>query len=177
MDLKTQEREKYADIWSLPDYGKQSPGQYWTDLFVDIATPKAGQSLVDLGCGQGAAGLSLEARFRLQVAYLDLVNLGGLEPFIEQALWEPLPPLNPWGDSRYDYGYCCDVLEHIPEAFTMLSVKNALNACDRVFFSISFMPDHFGKFVEEPITIRSSRSRGGVTTSNRSGDSLMRGTC
>ena len=150
MSVSGHEQAKYADIWTLSDYADHSPGLTLLPMFEEIAKPKKGQTLIDLGCGQGVAGKMLAAQHGLRVAYLDLVKLVDDEHFLEQPLWKPLPPLNWWG-SQYDYGYCCDVMEHIPEAFTMLSVRNMLRACRHVFFSISFLPDHFGKYAGEPL--------------------------
>lgn len=142
------EKQKYADIWDIPDYCRASPGKGYADLFRRMACPEAG-TVIDLGCGAGEGGRALEA-FGLHVVYLDHVRVGDLDPFIEQPLWRSIPGV-------YDYGYCCDVMEHIPQEFSMLCVRNMLNACREVFLSISFTPDRFGVYVGEPLhlTIRS----------------------
>ena len=49
------------------------------------------------------------------------------------------------------YGYCCDVMEHIPTEFTMLVVRNLLDVCRTVWFQIAFAHDAFGAFVGEPL--------------------------
>jgi hypothetical protein len=140
------ERRKYEAVWALPEYLNHSPGEHWADLFAEIAQPEPGHTLIDLGCGNGAAGKALAERCGLRVTYLDLVDRG-LKPFITQPLWKPLPARNP----PWDHGYCCDVMEHIPPEFTMLVVSNILRACALAFFSISFLPDRFGKFVGAPL--------------------------
>ncbi len=145
--ISAHEREKYEQVWSLPAYSENSPGERRAEMFMEITGAKAGESVLDLGCGAGRGGLAL-AEHGLNVAYLDFVRVGTeLQPFYEQSLWNALPSRNP----KWDYGYCCDVMEHIPPEFVMLVVSNALQACRAVFFSISFTPDNFGRFVGEPL--------------------------
>ncbi len=144
------ERSKYEKAWSLPDYSNNSPGEVYAEMFEDMASPQPGESLVDLGCGAGAGGKALTERWGLNVTYLDFVKVDGVpEPFIEQALWVPLPKRNP----KWKYGYCCDVMEHIPPEYSMLVVRNIMDACETAFFSIDFTKDNYGKFVGEPLHI------------------------
>jgi len=143
MSLSEHEREKYAQAWDIPAYHDHSPGKKYAPLFGRMVAPDGG-SVLDIGCGAGAGGKALEAAYGLSATYLDQVKVGELDPFIEQPLWKPIPGL-------YDYGYCCDVMEHIPTEFTMLCVTNMLRACKQVFFSISFQPDHFGAHIGEPL--------------------------
>ncbi len=147
------ERAKYEKVWQMPAYheGKR-PGVVHTPMFAEIANPDPGDSVIDLGCGAGTGGDSLR-NLGLSVTYLDLVRVEGVgEPFIEQCLWHPLPSRNP----PWKYGYCCDVMEHIPPEYSMLVLRNIMDACESVFFSISFREDMFGKLVGEPLhlTIR-----------------------
>ena len=142
------ERAKYEQVWSLPAYRKGSPGVVHTPMFASIANPKPGESVIDLGCGAGIGGERLARELGLCVTYMDHVHVSGVpEPFIEQCLWHPLPNRNP----PWQYGYCCDVMEHIPPEYTMLVLANVIDACESVFFSISFQNDIFGKFVGEPL--------------------------
>ncbi len=142
------ERSKYEKAWSMPGYLKTSPGASNVEMFKDMVDPQPGDSVIDLGCGAGAGGKALTERFDLNVTYCDFVKVDGVpDPFIEQTLWAPLPTRNP----PWKYGYCCDVMEHIPPEYTMLVVRNIMDACETAFFSISFMPDNFGKFVGEPL--------------------------
>ena len=143
MNLAAHEHQKYADIWQIDDYRKASMGRDYAGLFGRIVNPKRG-SVLDIGCGAGEGGKALGEMYGLHVVYLDHVKVADLDPFIEQPLWQPIAGV-------YDYGYCVDVMEHLPEEFTMLAVRNILAACERVFFVISFLPDRFGAFVGEPL--------------------------
>ncbi len=148
MKVLEAERAKYEQVWSMPDYHKIRPGVTHIPMFASIANPQPGESVIDLGCGSGAAGEMLAEEFGLSATYLDFVHVGGVgEPFIEQCLWMPLPSRNP----PWKYGYCCDVMEHIPPEYVMLVVRNIMDACESVFFSISFQPDNFGKRLGETL--------------------------
>ena len=141
------ERAKYEDIWQLPAYAENSPGDKRSTLFGQIANPSLGDTLIDLGCGKGVGGKKLESLYGVDVTYLDITRAGdgSVEPFLKQPLWEPIPPIK--GGRRtwqYNYGYCVDVMEHIPTEFTMLAVRNMLAVCKYVFFGVSFLPDYFG---------------------------------
>lgn len=144
------ERAKYADIWSLPAYQQsRSPGAHWLDTFWDIAEPKPGARVLDVGAGSGAASRALKDK-GLDVRAFDLTDAAWAHPDIELAtgsLWRGLPN----GAAKYDYGYCCDVMEHIPPQFTGLCIANILSACEHAFFSISFLSDHFGRYVGAPL--------------------------
>ncbi len=144
------ERAKYEQAWAIPRYSDNSPGENYAEMFEDMVYPQPGDSLIDLGCGAGAGGKMLTKRLGLNVTYLDLFRVDGVpEPFIEQALWAPLPKRNP----LWKYGYCCDVMEHIPPEFSMLVIRNIMDACETAFFSIDFTKDNFGKLVGEPLHI------------------------
>jgi len=143
------EMAKYEIAWSLPDYVSDgSPGEYYADMFQSIADSQPGDSVIDLGCGAGRGGKALKEKLDLNVTYQDFVKVDGVpSPFIQQPLWHDLPKRNP----LWKYGYCCDVMEHIPSEYVMLVVHNIMAACDRALFSISFVPDIMGKYVGSPL--------------------------
>lgn len=149
MNTAEHERAKYEQIWAVPAYRKGSPGVVHTPMFASIADPQPGESVIDLGCGAGDGGEQLAEKLGLSVTYLDHVRVAGVpDPFIKQALWDPLPARNP----PWKYGYCCDVMEHIPTEYTMLVLRNIMDACESVFFSIYFQNDVFGpKLIGEPL--------------------------
>jgi hypothetical protein len=110
--------------------------------------PEAGERVIDFGCGGGEGGKALKELYGLEPTFFDLRNYADLSPFIQGSLWHRIPRRNP----TWDYGYCCDVMEHLPKQFTMLAVSNMLHACTKgVFFTISFLPDNFGKVIGEPL--------------------------
>lgn len=141
------ERDTYAAMWAVDRYHEASPGQSLLPIFLDMAKPRPGASVLDAGCGAGKGSLALrEAGFN--VLMCDLVDVRTPDaqalPFFATSLWSPLRDQV----SPNDYVYCCDVLEHIPTPFTMLVVSRLLEVAERgVFLSISLMPDNFGIWI------------------------------
>ena len=147
--IQAKEAAKYAEAWAIPGYLKHSPGEIHSDMFADVTGCEKGQTAIDFGCGAGAGGKALRDRHGLDVTFFDLERYAGCpDPFVRGSLWDE----RSFPARVFDYGYCCDVMEHLPEQFTMLAVKNMLTACAKgIVFSISFLPDHYGKFVGEPL--------------------------
>ena len=149
-DGNAQERNKYAEIWSIDQYRKaHSPGLQNVDRFMEIVAPQPGQSLYDVGCGSGSAGLKF-AENGLRVTYVDITP-AGLEPqvpmdhFIEAPLW------GLWAQEQHNYAFCCDVMEHIPTEYVMLTLDNILQSCELAWFQICHLPDEYGKLIGEPL--------------------------
>ncbi len=141
--IREQEREKYADVWQIPQYHDFSHGEFHSEMFMEITGATPGESVIDFGCGTGKGGKALKKR-GLKPTYLDLVRVGNLRPFREQSLWQPIHGL-------WDYGLCCDVLEHLPCEFTMLAVSNMLKAVGGLFLSICFEDESFSEMVGKPL--------------------------
>lgn len=149
-DTATKERDKYFEIWrDVPEYKNYSPGLENVERFMQVMQPHMGDNVLDAGCGAGVAGLEL-AKSGLDVAYLD-ITAAGLDPgvdrrrFIEAPLWQSLYPRN------FRFGFCCDVMEHIPPEYTMLSLKHIIEVCADTWFQISLVPDEFGRFIGRPL--------------------------
>lgn len=155
VDGADQERVKYAEVWQHPDYHKFSPGLENVERFMSVVQPDMTRynSLIDIGCGAGIAGLEFASR-GFHVNYLDITD-AALSPevdrsrFIQAVLWE-----NAWTRHRalgWDYGLCCDVMEHIPPEYTMLCIDRILSACRTAWFSICNLPDNFGRLIGQPL--------------------------
>lgn len=156
MSIITQERETYEAIWSLGAYAEHSPGAQHVSLFLDMIPHKPGRwhahSVLDAGCGSGKGALALQ-QAGFSVTMCDLTDAGLSDearalPFHRVELWSPLKR----AVGFHDWVYCCDVMEHIPPAFTMLVVARLLEVARRgAFFSISLVPDQFGAWVGKPL--------------------------
>lgn len=145
-----QQRSTYSEAWGIEQYAEHSPGEHHVAMFLEMAKVLGqGYSVLDAGCGSGKGALALKAA-GCQVQMCDITAEGLVEeakafPFYQACLWHPLGP-------RVDYVYCCDVLEHIPTEFTMLTVSRLLEVARRgVFLSISLVPDVFGNWVGKPL--------------------------
>jgi hypothetical protein len=147
------EREKYQKIWALGGYGDRSPGEVYVDAFLDVAKPDG--MVIDLGCGTGRGAKAIAEKTGLPVLLIDFTDncrdklcLG--MPFVQWDLTTPLPVSAP-------YGYCSDVMEHIPEADVARVIANAQAACGRVWYQISTVGDNWGRQIGQRLhcTVRS----------------------
>jgi len=144
------EKAKYEKIWAVPEYNDFSPGESFAKVFGELASPEKGESVLDIGCGMGKGGLALQEMYGVDPSFVDHVRVLPEElhgRFYQQPLWKPLPLRNP----RYAYGFCCDVMEHLPQEYVMLVLENIRAACGHVFFSIANVGDGFGKGVAEEL--------------------------
>ena len=138
MSLAVAERQKYEKVWRNPAYGVYSPGEWAVPLFNQMVRRRG--SLLDIGCGTGRAGARLRD-LGWAVDFMDFVQATKEQPFFKQNLWSPWK--REWPAS-WEYGYCCDVMEHIPPKKTDAVQKNITTHCRNSFFTIHFGPDHFG---------------------------------
>lgn len=150
-DVMVPERAKYREIWDTSEYQESwSPGLENVAHFMAVLRPKAGETLVDIGCGAGRAGLDFR-KHGLQVMWTDLVNV--LDPevpksrFIECPIWD-CAWHRPHG---FDYGFCCDVMEHVPTEYTMLTIDRIARSCRTTWFVIHFEPDVMGQLIGKPL--------------------------
>jgi 2-polyprenyl-3-methyl-5-hydroxy-6-metoxy-1,4-benzoquinol methylase len=153
---------KYGRMWEQPAYRLVSPGEKLAGLFLEIARPRPHSEVIDFGCGTGRGAIMLAILGQLRVTMVDFVG-NCLDEEVRQALTtqahalrfvkadlgEPLPV-------AAQYGYCTDVMEHIPDAQVDRVIGNVLRAAQHVFFSISTTEDSCGALIDETLhmTIR-----------------------
>lgn len=145
MTLAAVERKKYEKAWNIDAYHAFSPAEAMLPLFKQMVRGRG--TLIDIGCGTGRASQKL-ADMGWTVTMLDHVAVKGRPklPFIKATVW------NDWRvDDGFDQGFCCDVMEHIPPEMVDRTLDNIMWYCHRVFFSINFLPDHFGGQVGHPL--------------------------
>ena len=148
VDILEPERGKYDEIWGVPEYHDFSPGLENVQRFMDVIEPHRGESLIDFGCGTGKAGLEFEAR-GLDVWWQDLTD-SALDENVKRWRFERSAIFDR-DYMRWDYGFCCDVLEHIPTEFTMASIARIVRDCRTSWLQISFEPDNFGSLIGQPL--------------------------
>ncbi len=144
-DLAVRERKKYERCWSVPEYRKYSPGANMVRPFLEIVNPWHGR-VIDFGCGDGQASVKLaDLGFKVVgVDHVDARRKGKRKyHFIQKNLWDPFDD-----GLRAEYGFCCDVMEHIPEEKVDDVLKNILSCVRHCFFSISLTEDGFGEHPE-----------------------------
>jgi hypothetical protein len=139
--LEESEAEKYERMWRNPDYRKVAPGEHFVDFFQIACKPGKDDFVIDFGCGTGRAAKALRtAGFRvLGVDFApNCLDRDADIDFAIYNLWD-LPE-----DMRCDWGYCCDVMEHIPTDKVDGVLKNIAQSCRKgCFFNISMEPDSF----------------------------------
>jgi|SRR5215204_5673103 len=160
-DIAAAERNKYDEMWAVPEYADKSPGLDNVERFISVLKPAMGSPMVDIGCGTGGAGLALQNQHHMRMWWLD-ISSAALDPavprlrFIKTPLWRQWPyQIRP----AWEYGFCCDVLEHIPTEFTMLSIERIVRACRVSWLQISLVPDVFGQAIGQTLhlTVRPFR--------------------
>ncbi len=147
------EKEKYTKMWTVDEYRKVAPGELAANTFMSIAKPKAGDTVTDFGAGTGRGGLMLWVMGKMNVTMLDfaancldddLVTATQKFPdqirFVEHDLMDPIEPI----DEATRYGYCTDVMEHIPTEDVNKVLHNILNGAMSIFFRISTNLDVMG---------------------------------
>lgn len=150
------EKRKYEMMWEHPEYRNVSPGELSAKSFIDIAHPKQGSTVIDFGCGTGRGSLML-AIFGMDVTMLDfasncldddvrdaLVSQSHVMQFVEQDLAKPI-------SVSAQYGYCTDVMEHIPPTQVDKVLRNVLTSAQHVFFQISCTDDACGALIGHPL--------------------------
>lgn len=151
------EKEKYAKMWEHEQYRVVSPGEQWATTFLAQAKPQAGTTAIDFGCGTGRGALMLALFGALKVTMVDFAE-NCLDPEVRQALTTQahalsfkVADLTEHNGLTAEYGYCCDVMEHIPTEDVDKVVHNILGSCPNVFFGISTVDDVMGKLIGQKL--------------------------
>jgi len=146
------ERDKYQAMWSHDAYHKVSPGLEMVDAFMRVIQPTPGETLIDLGCGDGRAGLAFQTK-GLRVTWLDFVEV--LDEKVDRGRFLNCPIWDyRWTKlfrSNWDYCYCVDVMEHLPQEYTMLSIERIAQACRTAFIAIALLPDVNGQLIGQQL--------------------------
>lgn len=136
------ERDKYRLMWQFDTYREVSPGEMSVMPFLSVAKPNG--LILDLGCGTGRAGLAL-SQAGFDVLLIDFADncrdneALGL-PFLEWDLTRPCP-------ARAPYGFCADVMEHIPPEQTDDALRSMFASAERIFFRIGTDDDVCGDLI------------------------------
>jgi len=140
------EEEKYERMWLHSDYRAFAPGEQAADTFLNVIEGKG--RVIDFGCGTGRGAMKINAAGH-EVLLVDFAgNCRDREamvlPFRKHDLTQPL-------DERAEYGYCTDVMEHIPPEHVDDVLRNIFACCGNVFFQISLVDDVCGAYIGHPL--------------------------
>ena len=150
MNIEMQERRKYTRMWDRPQYRQYSPGEACAETAIAALGMKPGESVTDFGCGTGRA-CAVFQRHGLSAWAIDhAINCldPGIGVVLEVAcLWQLADSL-----VLTDYGFCADVMEHIPpEQVDGVLACIAKRIATSAFFKISTVPDSCGKLIGETL--------------------------
>jgi len=139
MDLQTVERQKYRAVWEDAQYRVVSPGTRHLASALDWMRPEPGSSFTDWGCGTGrVADMLFDAGFEVRLVDIAGNAYVGALPFVEACLWALPDSMGPT-----DYGFCADVMEHIPtEHVDDVLAGIAARTREACYFQIALFDDH-----------------------------------
>lgn len=150
------EKTKYEQMWERPEYRAVAPGESLAIKFLSVAHPPPDSEIIDFGCGTGKGSVMLAIMGGMRVTMVDFatnclddamrqaVAMQERLTFLEHDLVEPL-------DVTAEYGFCTDVMEHIPEEQVQTVLRNMLSSAKKVFFQISLVDDCCGQLIGETL--------------------------
>lgn len=147
VQVKSLEQEKYEKAWSLNEYRLVAPGEDTAITFLAQSKAQKGHTVIDFGCGTGRGAQVLKDA-GLDVTAIDFAG-NCLDPnvdvkFVQADLTKPIP-------ISATYGYCTDVMEHLPTEDVDAVLRNILSSAAKVFFQISTVDDVMGAKVGAPL--------------------------
>jgi SAM-dependent methyltransferase len=151
------EKTKYEKMWDIDMYRLTSPGEQAATEFLSQAKPLKDSTVIDFGCGTGRGGLMICALGNTVVTLLDFAGNALDEDvmkatitqskrisWLQHDLTKPIP-------ITASYGFCTDVMEHIPPEQVDLVLKNILRSAAHVFFQIDLGEDNMGARIGETL--------------------------
>jgi len=149
------EVQKYGRLWSMPPYRAVAPGEIFVELFLCKADPRVGSHVIDFGCGTGRGAKKLNDA-GMKVTMLDFAR-NCLDDSVQESLSDTLTfkkhDLTLPSPVIAEYGYCTDVMEHIPPDSVNTVIENILRGAKNCFFTISTTEDVCGRLIGEPLHI------------------------
>lgn len=144
------EQAKYQRLWGeFAGYRKVAPGELFADHFLSVAKPAPDQVCYDFGCGTGRGAAKIAGHCR--VIGLDFTNNSLDEGVVGKFDFRQHDLTRPIDLPRADFGFCTDVMEHIPPEDVPTVLLNIIEAAKRVYFNISTVEDHFGAAIGETL--------------------------
>lgn len=140
---EAREAEKYRQIWNVPGYRVYSPGEQLVNEAFGLLDMKG--KVIDFGCGSGRALKAFQEK-GLEVLGVDIA-VNCLNPDINVPLC--ISPLWSLPDIKGDFGFCTDVMEHIPPEYVDDVLRGIKKSVSKVYFQIATIPDGFGDLIGE----------------------------
>lgn len=140
------EDEKYRRMWAIQGYRNYAPGEECAETFLRVVKPEG--LVIDFGCGTGRGALKIKEA-GCDVFLVDFADncrdpAAQELPFMVADLTKPLT-------LRARFGYCTDVMEHIPPVDVRTVVANVMGCVDEAFFQIATVPDFAGACINQDL--------------------------
>lgn len=148
--LSVEEQQKYERMWRFDQYRGDHVTAHAQEA-IALMGMQPGDSIVDFGAGAGYASAYLQDA-GLRVLAVDIASnamsneIASRVPYLIGNLWE-MPV-----DIIADWGFCCDVMEHIPTAHVHDVLAFIARSTRRsAFLSISLRADGCGRLIGQPL--------------------------
>lgn len=143
-DLEAVERRKYCNMWAFSEYRKYSPGEDHVDQALAYMKPG---TLIDFGCGTGRPAQ------RFKNLGFDVTGIDHAYNCLDEDIDIKLVIANLWDlpDIEAEYGYCTDVMEHIPQDKVDDVIAGISNRVKTCFFAIHTDHDAMGSLIGETL--------------------------
>ncbi len=149
---KMTEQEKYQKMWSFDGYRQSSPGERKVPVFFSMIDLKETDTFIDFGAGSGKAAYLIYKKTNANVLMLDFAE-NSIDKEIRNNLNEKLrfdiADLTQLIPHHANYGYCTDVLEHIPPEDVEKVIVNVMSAADSVLFQIATTHESWGALINQ----------------------------
>ena len=137
------EKAKYDKMHGIPGY---SPGPGISHVSTALKY-MSGSSVIDFGCGTGDAAAAFQKEgYRVTGVDISSKGLRHDIDFVEASLADLPDVLIP-----AEWGFCCDVMEHLPPEWIEAALREIAGKVQNCFFSISGVPDSWGKKIGETL--------------------------
>lgn len=146
-DLEGLEARKYCNMWAFDEYRKYAPGEHYVDQSIEEMGMSAGDSLIDFGCGTGRGAQ------KFKDMGFDVTGIDHAPNCLDEDITIPLVISNLWNlpDISADFGYCTDVMEHIPPEKVEAVLSQISQRVRKCFFNIHTSHDSLGELIEEEL--------------------------
>lgn len=146
--LRDQETAKYEEIWRRPEYRERSPGMRQLRSALGWLQMPAGSSVTDWGCGTGAVADELAAHGHdVRCADIAAEAYQGALPLWVVCLWDL-----PAEMGSTEYGYCADVMEHLPPSHVQPALDGIAARTDvACYFQVALFDDHMGDAIGQTL--------------------------